>query len=362
MCFDYYPFGMVMPGRKYAANSLYRYGFNGKENDNEVKGEGNQIDFGARIFDTRLAKWLSMDPHQAKYAFESPYSYTLNSPLQYKDVDGKDIIIVIRDIDDNMKAFMAHLAKSFEGQVEFSISELEGNVHKLNITLKKDGNIKSEAALRAFDYLKNIAEDTKIRVEILPNDMSYALDPNHGSTDVDDYRSGELYTKALEKHQDGFGFDGIGTLFVHYIAEENYVQNVMKLLPLTQRTVRGTDYYTAHEKALQIGLKVFGFSWAKSDLTNFDANKTKVKIQDRDILDANGKYLGTLRMVHDFSGKQPKYSSQIFTRLDLNIGDKWTPATDESLEGISEYFKTYPLQKTLDEKTPETKKGVGKKT
>ncbi len=34
---DYYPFGMVQPGRKWKASG-YRYGFNGKENDNNVKG------------------------------------------------------------------------------------------------------------------------------------------------------------------------------------------------------------------------------------------------------------------------------------------------------------------------------------
>ena len=33
-----------MPGRKYQAGSgLYRFGFNGKENDNDVKGEGKVL-------------------------------------------------------------------------------------------------------------------------------------------------------------------------------------------------------------------------------------------------------------------------------------------------------------------------------
>jgi hypothetical protein len=39
---DYAPFGPQLVGRKYTQpNSTYRYGFNGKENDNDVKGEGN---------------------------------------------------------------------------------------------------------------------------------------------------------------------------------------------------------------------------------------------------------------------------------------------------------------------------------
>jgi len=33
---DYYPFGMLQPDRRYSPGS-YRYGFNGKENENEVK-------------------------------------------------------------------------------------------------------------------------------------------------------------------------------------------------------------------------------------------------------------------------------------------------------------------------------------
>jgi hypothetical protein len=32
----FYPFGMQMPGRSYNSGN-YRYGFNGKENDNDAK-------------------------------------------------------------------------------------------------------------------------------------------------------------------------------------------------------------------------------------------------------------------------------------------------------------------------------------
>jgi RHS repeat-associated protein len=43
-------------------NGMYHYGFNGKENDNEVKDAGNQLDFGLRIYDPRVGRWLSLDP------------------------------------------------------------------------------------------------------------------------------------------------------------------------------------------------------------------------------------------------------------------------------------------------------------
>jgi RHS repeat-associated protein len=91
---DYYPFGMQMPGRAYVASNNYRYGFNGKENDNEVKGIGNQVDFGERIFDPRIGKWLSLDPLMNKYPFASPYQFSLNTPIQAKDPDGRLVIFI----------------------------------------------------------------------------------------------------------------------------------------------------------------------------------------------------------------------------------------------------------------------------
>ena len=84
---DYYPFGMGMPGRKYDAGS-YRYGFNGKENDNEVKGEGNQIDYGMRVYDPRLGRFLSVDPLAHKFPWQSPYCAMDNNPVNKIDPTG----------------------------------------------------------------------------------------------------------------------------------------------------------------------------------------------------------------------------------------------------------------------------------
>jgi RHS repeat-associated protein len=86
---DYYSFGMAMPGRKYTKpNSGYRYGFNGKENDNDVKDEGNQQDYGMRIYDPRLAKFLSVDPISRRYPMLTPYQFASNRPIDGIDLDG----------------------------------------------------------------------------------------------------------------------------------------------------------------------------------------------------------------------------------------------------------------------------------
>ncbi|MEZ4721108.1 MAG: RHS repeat-associated core domain-containing protein [Flavobacteriales bacterium] len=72
--------------------SEYRYGFNGMERDDEVKGTGNSYDFGARIQDPRLGRWLSLDPLAAKYPSMSPYNFGANNPIFFIDYDGRDII------------------------------------------------------------------------------------------------------------------------------------------------------------------------------------------------------------------------------------------------------------------------------
>lgn len=85
---DYYPFGMEMPGRS-ITDTEYRYGFSGKEKDNEIKGHGNSYHFGARLFDARVSRWLSEDPLASKYPSLSPYSFVSNNPLMFVDPDGR---------------------------------------------------------------------------------------------------------------------------------------------------------------------------------------------------------------------------------------------------------------------------------
>jgi RHS repeat-associated protein len=84
---DYYPFGMNMPGRKYSVGA-YRYGFNGKEKSNEIYGDGNSYDFGDRIYDPRLCRWLAVDMAAKASPAETPYRFGHNNPLRFKDPDG----------------------------------------------------------------------------------------------------------------------------------------------------------------------------------------------------------------------------------------------------------------------------------
>jgi RHS repeat-associated protein len=79
---------MNMPGRKFSVGSEYRYGFNGKENDNDIT-KGGQ-DYGMRIYDTRLGRFLSVDPLSDSYPWNSTYSFSEGNPINYIDLDGAE--------------------------------------------------------------------------------------------------------------------------------------------------------------------------------------------------------------------------------------------------------------------------------
>lgn len=84
--FDDMPSALIMDGGELKSDK-YRFAFNSNENDNEVKGVGNQQDYGKRIYDPRIGKLLSVDPITKKYPELTPYQFGSNRPIQYIDID-----------------------------------------------------------------------------------------------------------------------------------------------------------------------------------------------------------------------------------------------------------------------------------
>ncbi len=71
----------------------YRHLYGGMERLDEITGVGGgSYDFGARIYDARLGRWLAVDPLFAKFPSESPYNFALNNPNYFIDEDGQEPI------------------------------------------------------------------------------------------------------------------------------------------------------------------------------------------------------------------------------------------------------------------------------
>ncbi len=83
---------MLVPNR-FESVEDYKYGFQGQEKDDEIKGEGNSYDFGARMLDARVGRFISLDPLVRDFPFYSPFQFAGNSPIMAIDLDGLELQI-----------------------------------------------------------------------------------------------------------------------------------------------------------------------------------------------------------------------------------------------------------------------------
>ncbi|MCK5776091.1 MAG: RHS repeat-associated core domain-containing protein [Bacteroidales bacterium] len=149
---DYYPFGMVMPGRSFSSDQ-YKYGFNGMEKDDEMKGSGNSYDFGARIYDSRLGRWLAVDP--LLKASLSSYQFGVGNPISFIDPDGNTEFYcnnkwIGSDGQDNNL-----VAKVTDRKVK---REIKRNTRKGLYSTKQSTNKAAESAVGMFMINKDVLE------------------------------------------------------------------------------------------------------------------------------------------------------------------------------------------------------------
>ena len=127
----------------------YRYGFNGKENDNEVKGmTGSQQDYGMRIYDPRLGRFLSEDPLKKDFPFYTPYQFASNNPIVAIDLDGLEAVVVVTGYtivkkDDAKGQYFMYQVKIYENMTldQYNAKHKDGTLKQPTATslLSRDG-------------------------------------------------------------------------------------------------------------------------------------------------------------------------------------------------------------------------------
>ena len=86
------PFGMLLTGRSWEAGSGYRYGFGGNEQDWGDDSNSEHVNFGERILDTRIGKFISQDKFTNKFPMSSPYVFASNTPIMATDYKGDSTV------------------------------------------------------------------------------------------------------------------------------------------------------------------------------------------------------------------------------------------------------------------------------
>ena len=164
---DYFPFGMSMPGRSFNTEG-YRYTFNGKEDD----AEWAKQDYGARMYDKKTGRFLSIDPLIGKNTSLSPYSSFANNPIIFVDPDGRDNILYIVFIGDKKNPVLSKEAQDLivaRAQQVYKDNGF-GNVKVIGLSASKPFSENERALLDATDRITYLGQQDIINSKDFSND------------------------------------------------------------------------------------------------------------------------------------------------------------------------------------------------
>lgn len=188
---------MVMPGRKYSATTSYRFGFNGKEMDNEVKGNGNQYDYGFRIYDPRIGRFLSTDPLFQSYPFYTPFQFAGNKPIWVIDLDG---------LEEWVATFYTGDKRPSGFRYDTKLKPLGANEIYKETTDLTTGKTKTEIYNVKCENTKNVA--------FVPSASLILEDIDHtsGGAAMSAYHQDEKFFRNLDQKSENFAAIGVESL------------------------------------------------------------------------------------------------------------------------------------------------------
>jgi RHS repeat-associated protein len=154
-----------MPGRSYSSGGKYRYGFNGKENDKDIS-EGGQ-DYGMRIFDRRLGRFLSVDPLTKEYPWNSTYAFAEDDPINYIDLEGME----------------KGKSKSTEGKGSIMPHSVQIRLTSNEILAYYNSNFNKNGDIRlSFNYVRAVIQEEGLATKMYDRDGGWEYNGRDNAT------------------------------------------------------------------------------------------------------------------------------------------------------------------------------------
>ena len=119
--------------------TAYRFGFQGQEKDDEIRGNGNSINFKYRMYDVRIGRFFATDPLEAEFTWNSPYAFSENRLIDAIELEGLESVRLERMIADRVAPKIGLTSNEYIAQTRTS-SVADANVHgRVNISTGKAG-------------------------------------------------------------------------------------------------------------------------------------------------------------------------------------------------------------------------------
>jgi len=289
---------MLVPNRR-ANTPEYRYGFQGQEMDDELKGEGNSLNYTFRMHYPRVGRFFARDPLTKKYPYNSPYAFSENRVIDSGELEGLKTYYAA----DGTKA----------GQVGES-KEIRVLAAGIDIALiTKANNPKAaqknrDAATQALfknsfhgyasvdEAAQNWAEDHNDESMKRNIELGAGITKVKISNERIDGTDGSGYVALLTETVDGNPKDDLGYSLDHHKIMDNAKKLPGKLAALVHSHSNGADLFSGYEgdaavsSDYKIPIYLVNKKW---ELRVFDARKDK---------GASDNFAGRIKVRHLFRG------------------------------------------------------------
>ena len=195
-------------------NKEIQYGFNGKEKDSNGEFGNTTYDYGFRIYNPAIGKFLSVDPLMSSFPFYTPYQFSANNPIASIDLDGLEAVIKINSPWFKNEIEKAINTKTVEGNERASFLAFH------SITVDRPPDKKGSAYVHnlyggeGFAGTFNHSEDNQLGLTVLDQDnnelFSIAPDLTGGASEEHWY---DPVLEFLGVIEDRLGEKGSGFVF-----------------------------------------------------------------------------------------------------------------------------------------------------
>jgi RHS repeat-associated protein len=179
---------MQLPGRTYSSSTgNYRYGFNGQEKDNEIKGEGNTYTAQFWEYDARSVRRWNLDPKPTVGI--SPYSAFSGNPIRYSDPLGDTLQPLTTDVLRTMArksgftgtgiVFNRRVGKAFE-----SIGLAEQGLYENTTRYTSQERAQATAGTTTTVIPDGMRDVKEVRTQLIPPGLKTTVYPNSSVFEV----------------------------------------------------------------------------------------------------------------------------------------------------------------------------------